>query len=385
MEIKFKRDTAFRKQFFVPESFAHPAKMDAQLLIWLVEHYSEVGETILDPMAGSGTMMLACGLGRHCVLIELEEKFCKMMRDNWNEVKMRPQLGSTMGECRIIQGDARNLEGVLADKIITSPPYTTDLKKDRAWMERHYEGIGRNPKGYTVDQYDYELGGRNIANLPYGNIDKIISSPPYAERHSYPDIERERHAVEKLKAHPDSKIGGVRIHEHYSDNPNNLGNLPYGEIDKIITSPPYEGSLSGIDDEDRAKEFERMRQRGMRFNPLSHSNVTRGTEYSDSLSNIGNLKSTSYLEAMLQVYQQCYKVLKPQGLMILVTKNFIRNKTVIRLDTDTIKLCEQAGFSYLERHYRKLPSQSFWRVIYHQKHPEVEQILNEDVLVFKRD
>ena len=70
--------------------------------------------------------------------------------------------------------------------------------------------------------------------------------------------------------------------------------------------------------------------------------------------------------------------------MILVTKNFIRNKTVIRLDTDTIKLCEQAGFSYLERHYRRLPSQSFWRIIYAQKHPEVEQILNEDVLVFKR-
>ena len=33
-EIKFKRDTAFRKQFFVPDSFAHPAKMDAQLLIF---------------------------------------------------------------------------------------------------------------------------------------------------------------------------------------------------------------------------------------------------------------------------------------------------------------------------------------------------------------
>ena len=46
MEILFKRDTAFRKQFFVPDSFAHPAKMDAQLLIWLVEHYSHPGETL---------------------------------------------------------------------------------------------------------------------------------------------------------------------------------------------------------------------------------------------------------------------------------------------------------------------------------------------------
>ena len=41
--IKFLRDTAFRKQYFVPESFAHPAKMDAQLLIWIVEQYTKVG------------------------------------------------------------------------------------------------------------------------------------------------------------------------------------------------------------------------------------------------------------------------------------------------------------------------------------------------------
>jgi hypothetical protein len=70
--------------------------------------------------------------------------------------------------------------------------------------------------------------------------------------------------------------------------------------------------------------------------------------------------------------------------MILVTKNFIRNKRVIRLDTDTIKLCEQAGFSFVERRHRKLPSQSFWRIIYYQKHPDVPVIDKEDILVFRK-
>ena len=87
MKLEFRRDTSFRKRFFVPDSFAHPAKMDAQLLLWITERYSKPGETILDPMAGSGTTMLACGTGRHCILVELEEKFCKMMRDNWEEVR----------------------------------------------------------------------------------------------------------------------------------------------------------------------------------------------------------------------------------------------------------------------------------------------------------
>ena len=434
MELKFKRDTAFRKTFFVPDSFAHPAKMDAQLLIWIVENYTSQGEVILDPMAGSGTTMLACGLGRDVILVELEEKFCKMMRDNWGEVKMRPQLGYSMGRCQIIQGDARQLENILCDKIITSPPfaeahnakglgvgdndradlraysylktgtegqigdlpygevdkivtsppYTTDLKKDRDWMEKHYEGIGRNPKGTTVDQYAYELDQNNISNLPYGQIDKIVTSPPYAEtlQGSGADAARDRIAKGKYKGlRPDvwiskGNIAGSTFGDGYSRNPNNIGSLLYGNIDSIITSPPYENnpgtpSLGSVNKDNWGKQGgDIVKRRGL----------VKG--YDGIEDNIGNLKSDSYLEAMLQVYQQCYKVLKPEGLMILVTKNFIRNKQVIRLDEDTIKLCEQAGFNFFERHSRKLPSQSFWRVIYHQKHPEVEQILNEDVLVF---
>ena len=68
--------------------------------------------------------------------------------------------------------------------------------------------------------------------------------------------------------------------------------------------------------------------------------------------------------------------------MILVTKNFIRNKQIVRLDEDTIKLCGQAGFKFKERHYRELPAQSFWRVIYKQKYPDAPEIKYEDVLVF---
>ncbi len=346
----------FRKQFFVSESFAHPAKMDAQLLIWIVEHYTQQGEIILDPMAGSGTTMLACTLGRNIVLIELEHKFCKMMTDNWIEVQMRPQLGSKMGGCQIIQGDARHLEG-LVDKIVTSPPYA---------KAQEGAGLAKNPpasfrgvlKNFTQRQGD---DINNISNLPYGQIDKIVTSPPYEEAMG------EKHHSPRADKLAQEKSNPVT----YTD-----------RVDSIIKSPPYSETLDRF--RNRESEFEKLGKLGIKINPESASNLVQEAQYSREPNNIGNLKSDSYLEAMLQVYQQCHKVLKPQGLMILVTKNFIRNQQVIRLDTDTIKLCEQAGFSYLERHYRKLPSQSFWRVIYHQKYPNVEQILNEDVLVFRK-
>ena len=362
MEIKFKRDTAFRKQFFVLDSFAHPAKMDAQLLIWIVERYTQVGETILDPMAGSGTMMLACGLGRNCILVELEDKFCKMMRDNWEEVRMRPQLGCSMGECQIIQGDARQLEGLLVDKIVTSPPYA-EAQSGGGIAKKGYQGSKHSPTD-LVGKRSYmpeNIGDseNQIGNLPYGQIDSIVTSPPYEA--SVSDNKESPLAGGNEKKYGRWKDGSARRISYTQNEP----------VDSIITSPPYEGSnTTGRPDTYNGSH-----------GPYSQVQLS---DYRQSKDNIGNLKSDSYLSAMLQVYQSCHHILRPQGLMILVTKNFIRNKQVIRLDTDTIKLCEQVGFTYLEGHERKLSSQSFWRIIYHQKHPEVEQIEAEDVLVFSK-
>ena len=368
MEIKFKRDTSFRKQFFVPESFAHPAKMDAQLLLWIVERYTKEGETILDPMAGSGTTMLACTVSRNVVLVELEEKFCKMMAANWEQVKMRPQLGSGMGSCQIIQGDARQLEG-LVDKIVTSPPYAETLQGSGADAARKRISEGKY-KGLRPDVWTskgniagstfgdgYSRDPDNIGSLPYGQIDSIVTSPPYSDEptisESYLKIRRE---IGRDTSKPSQR---------------------YRKYDSIITSPPYEGI------ESRDRSIESSFREGQDGIP-KRGDVSLSVGYSENSANIGNLKSASYLEAMALVYAQCHKVLKPGGLLILVTKNFLRDQKEIRLDSDTIALCEKSGFQFVERHYRKLPSQSFWRVIYAKKYPDAPVLDNEDVLVFAK-
>ena len=272
-EIKFKRDTAFRKQFFVPESFAHPAKMDAQLLIWIVEKYTSAGETILDPMAGSGTMMLACTLGRDVVLVELEEKFCKMMADNWNEVRMRPQLGCSMGDCQIIQGDARNLEGLLQNvgTCVFSPTYGNNpgtpslgsVNKDD-WGREGKDIVARRglERGYSVNP-------DNIGNLPYGQIDKIVTSPPHGNR--------------------------------LSDDVNQDGDpqrMSYRQsLDSIITSPPYELSVSesrhGGEGSKLSRLKERMVEAGLKPTDLK---LGDNWSYGASEGNIGNLKGRHILK-----------------------------------------------------------------------------------------
>ncbi len=264
MELKFTSDTKHRKQWFTGLSFSHPAKMALPLQLWLIENYTKEGETILDPMAGSGTILVACSMGRNVITVELEDKFVQMQKGNWAKIRQRgAQLGYQMGTATILQGDARNLTGLLCGSVIMSPPYA--------------DSPGTPSLG-SVNKDDWGHEGKDIVT---------------------------RRGLER-----------------------------------------------------------------------GYSKDTEGQ--------IGNLKSDFYLPAMLQIYQQCHAVLRLGGLLILVTKNFIRNKAIVRLDLDTIKICEKVGFTFKERHYRKLLAQSFWRVIYAKHHPNAPVLDKEDILVFQK-
>ena len=122
--IRFKNDTLTRKRLMVPESFQHPAK--GQLGMWatMIERYSKEGDTVLDPMSGSGATLLAALMGRDVVCVELEGHFVDPMRRSWEKMQQHPMLGFKTGNVTIIQGDARCLP--LPDASVgvtrTSPP-----------------------------------------------------------------------------------------------------------------------------------------------------------------------------------------------------------------------------------------------------------------------
>jgi len=393
VQITFKSDTTYRKDFFVPESFSHPAKMVATLLLWIVNKYTQPGETILDPMAGSGTLMLACPLGRDVVMVELEQKFVRMQVDNWEKVRQMPQLGYKLGDCFMLWGDARsimasqehpyqdlwtehpkldyatikairrkyrlplhqghNLEG-LFDSVITSPPYAEAEDRDnRKFQQGTTPGSGVAP----MMRYSYLKGDNpsNIGNLKYGEIDAVVSSPPYQQ-------DSELHG----ESHEKGREDGVRPRSPF--------------VDAVVTSPPYENQVHRNSDAGKEDELKALGP----SHYVDSSQPVAAARYDPSENNIGNLKSTSYLEAMLQVYGQCHKVLRDGGIMVLVTKDFIRDQKRIDLAGDTIKLCEEAGFTFVERHYRKLTAVSFWRTIYKQKYPDAPEIKTEDILVFRR-
>lgn len=346
---------------FTKESVAHPAKANLLLLDYLIRRYTKEGDVVLDPMAGTGsTGIIASILGRNAILVELEEKFVGFINANLAKSARQGILGSR-GWVRVVHGDARNLTQLLekADAIVTSPPFGESIQFRGGTQNKERMMKGGRPAPYSTNP-------ENIGNLRYGSIDAILSSPPYANRLS------------------DSAV-------HDGDE----ARMSYRQsIDAVVTSPPYEAQVSNQSRKEE-NEYARLKEKldkgelsgreSIRVAKKGYSpNEMQDGAYSESKENIGNLKADNYLAAMKTVYEQCHSVLKPDGLLILILKNFIRDKKVVRLDLDTQRLCESVGFSLEERLAFKLPTQSFWRILYKRKFPNVPTIDHEDILVFRR-
>lgn len=57
----------------------HPTQKPLALICWLIATYSNPGDLVLDPYGGRGTTAWAAKrLGRRCVIIEGQEKYCEI-------------------------------------------------------------------------------------------------------------------------------------------------------------------------------------------------------------------------------------------------------------------------------------------------------------------
>ena len=76
--IRFPADSEYRKRMFPPEVNTHPAKANVYLVQSIIEYVSEEGQTLLDIMAGTGTLMVGALIGRNVICVEISEYFSKL-------------------------------------------------------------------------------------------------------------------------------------------------------------------------------------------------------------------------------------------------------------------------------------------------------------------
>lgn len=107
----------------------HPAPFPVEIARRLVRMFSFVGDTVLDPFAGTGTTAIACmESGRHSISVEIEVSYVDLMRQRL--MRSSPRLASPV-ELEIVGAKATSEKGngvyaIQREALAYQPSFTTD-------------------------------------------------------------------------------------------------------------------------------------------------------------------------------------------------------------------------------------------------------------------
>lgn len=198
----------FQKSWFVhnppprrKEVLRHPAKFPETLAQEFIEFFTKRGEIVLDPMAGSGSSLVAAlRCERHSVGIELNPEYAQMATEAvaLELDRIRASISETgipsETTARIIQGDAaeiadhvRTYNIPVIDYVITSPPYWDMLRARGAQTQRTRRNSQDLDVYYSDDEHD--LGNVSDYEQFLGKLSNIyLSLKPFLRPKAYMTI-----------------------------------------------------------------------------------------------------------------------------------------------------------------------------------------------------
>ena len=159
----------FQKSWFIHNppkrkkgALVHPAKFPETMAQEFIEFFTKKGETVLDPMAGTGsTLIAALRAGRNSYGIELNPKYAEIANQIIEEE--RASLGSSIENLKseIVNGDAAvavNHQLPTFDYVLTSPPY---------WDMLHAKGADNQKKRRESEELDvvYSEDPNDLGNI----------------------------------------------------------------------------------------------------------------------------------------------------------------------------------------------------------------------------
>lgn len=155
----------FQKSWFVHNPpprkkgvLVHPAKFPETMAQEFIEFFTKGGETVLDPMAGTGsTLVAALRAGRNSYGIELNPKYAKIANqiiDDERKILGEKLEGLTS---KVINGDAAKVADFglsTCDYVLTSPPYWDMLRARGAETQKKRRSADELDVHYSDDPND---------------------------------------------------------------------------------------------------------------------------------------------------------------------------------------------------------------------------------------
>lgn len=185
----------FQKSWFIHNPpprkkgvLVHPAKFPETMAQEFIEFFTKKGETVLDPMAGTGsTLVAALRAGRNSYGIELNPKYAEIAKEIIKEE--RNILGEQVEglTSNIISGDAAqiiNYELPVTDYVLTSPPYWDMLRAKGAETQKKRRSSDALDVHYSDDPNDlgnvddYEAFLEKLVNI-YKGLKPLLREKAY--------------------------------------------------------------------------------------------------------------------------------------------------------------------------------------------------------------
>lgn len=377
------------------EAFSHPAKYARALIRRIYQEMTDrgwlsAGDTVIDPFGGVALGAFdALRLGLHWRGVELEPRFVRMGGENIDLWLCAMQSAGRCGTAVLARGDSRNLRAVLgrssiADGVVTSPVYLDarqgwatpngaenirygktagqlgalpegdagavvssppflqtsggvgvkpgvapgSVLADPRLIARHAAG-NQAAEGYGAD-------AANLGNLAAGDVDGVISSPPYSPDGKH-DSTRELRDGRRGK-----NQGGGSFRQTYGKADGQLGNMPLGE-DAVISSPPYEEQPGHVKPGIDWVKANRAGDSGGRHHAPGAPILNPA--YGNAAGQIGSRKGgDTFWSAAREIVTESYLALRPGGHAAWVVKGFVKNKKLVDFPGNWRRLCESVGF-----------------------------------------
>jgi DNA modification methylase len=153
----------FQKSWFIHNPpprkkgvLVHPAKFPETMAQEFIEFFTKAGENVLDPMAGTGsTLVAALRAGRNSYGIELNKRYAGIARQIIADERLA--LGSEALKAEIFNGDAADacsLPLPTIQYVLTSPPYWDMLHARGAETQKKRRGTADLDVVYSDDPHD---------------------------------------------------------------------------------------------------------------------------------------------------------------------------------------------------------------------------------------
>ena len=407
-----------------------PAKFPPQLPRSFISEFTKKGETILDPMVGSGTTILeACLLGRKSIGIDLDPLALLISKVKTTNIEINALIKEFKEVQQIAQAKLSNKSELTHEMESFFDKETKEFINNWFLLPTQYELFALIQAINTVENEDFrnffkvafsstiitKSGGVSLAldlghtrphlakkaispdgTIIFGNTD--TSTPRYLEKIIRPAFrEFEKRCENNFK----SLLPPSANFENPSIQFGNSQSMPIesNTIDLIVTSPPY---ASNAIDYMRAHKFSLVWM-GYTISDLSQrrknyigAEATDGydllnlPDYPELIINRVALKDIKrgkvlrrYYSEMYHVLTEFYRVLKPGNLAVLVVGN-----TILKgVDTETAFCLSEIGKSLgfaipaigvrrLDRNKRMMPAGNF-----HVEGSQIQQRMHEEYIL----